>query len=628
MFVPWLYLLCPAYHRGGGFSSHVTAFLLFPPLVMLGFRTLRYYFTRGHRFTKFIAEQVSARAVALVICAVCLLTGIVYLALQRETFAQSIVPFSDADVMDTVGELRSPADVHWYHRYGGVLFLASGCLIAGATRLWGKKAVLLAGTLALFTATIFLRQYLYHVLSPLVCEYLFYGAVAFTPITALGVAVLRTESVKHEQTYIAMAAWLLLWLGLARDAQRYDFFIGVPLAFFAAIAIQSVAGRLDRRLKTSREAKQMDEITETSPSQPSQKKGKARKRKNGTKTRGKRGREHRATQLPFFTQHALVKTGITLVSLVFILFWEPPGSTARHGLARRGHATRITPANVLPGRDTVMTAACQWLHTHHARNAVIAADWTHGNYLNVLGGVKTVTDPDHFIVHWIDLYEEHVTAAQTEHEALQFLKTRHATHLLLTEENVLYTASKHTHTHGQPKHPLYMVPLVPRAPIGSPHYRMVPVHKNTAITSAEINFHHIPITVTAHLKNKKTVKLLYIKHFGESKETAYDMHTHAPQVSTEAKEAREDENKNGGILHHFDAKTQQEHIYYLSPRSWNSLAVKLFLRREHSDAFVPVYPKNDNATAAVKIWEIHYPPDIAENPKFLRITPEAKDTRE
>ena len=73
MFVPSLYLLSPAYHSGGGFSSHVTAFLLFPPFVMLLLRTFRYFLTRGHHLaSKFIEEQISERAISLVCCTVCL----------------------------------------------------------------------------------------------------------------------------------------------------------------------------------------------------------------------------------------------------------------------------------------------------------------------------------------------------------------------------------------------------------------------------------------------------------------------------------------------------------------------------------------------------------------------------
>ena len=598
MFVPLLYLLSPAYHRGGGFTSHVTAFLLFPPLVMLLFRTFRYFLTRGHHsVSKFISEQISARAVSLVFCAVCLLIGIAYLALQHETFVQSIVPFSGADVMEGVGELKSPHDIFWYGRYGHVLLIVSLCLIVGCVRIWGTKAIVLAFTLSLFIAATFLRQYLYYALSPAICEYLFYGAVAFTPIAALGVAALRPEPVKHEYIYVAFAFWLLLWLGLARDALRYDFFIGVPLTCFAAIGIQFATTRFSQYIVRIREERSTEENAAQANS----------------KEAGTNGKKRNVVP-------ALTQVGVTLACLALILFWEPPSNKPLPGLAQRGYATQITPEHVFPGKNTPMANACQWISEYLSTDKVVAAPWSYGHMLNVLGGVKTVIGPDHFILHWIDLYEEHVSAATSEQEALEFLKTHHVTHLLLSEEDVFYIASQRTHVNEQPDHPLYMVPLVSRASIGSAHYRMVPAHKNTLINFVEIDFHHNPATVTARLENGKTVKLPYIKFDGrvQSPHTEHDhqmKHYHT----------EESDNKNGGILHLFDSKMQREVIYYLSPRSWNSLAIKLFFRDEHSKAFVHVYPEQETASAKVKIWKICYPSDIEDNPKYLAKSPAKKD---
>jgi len=43
-FVPTLYLMSPAYRSGQGFATHLFAFVLMPPLILLGIRTLRYIF--------------------------------------------------------------------------------------------------------------------------------------------------------------------------------------------------------------------------------------------------------------------------------------------------------------------------------------------------------------------------------------------------------------------------------------------------------------------------------------------------------------------------------------------------------------------------------------------------------
>ena len=574
MFVPTLYLLSPVYRSGSSWTTHVTAFLLLPSLIILAIRTFRYFLThKKHAVSKVITEQISARAISLVCCAICILIGIAYIAFQRETFAHSILPFSAAEIMEMVEELQTPHDSFWYGRYGHVLLIASLCMSIGSIRIWGKKAIPLAALLAFFTTATFLRQYLYHVLSPVLCEYLFYGAVAFTPIAALGIAVLRTEDVTHELTYVAFAFWLMLWMGLARDALRYDFFIGVPLSVFAALGIQHCSILMTKYI-------------------------------------------HQRTPRKVFERiHTMTKPAITLAAIALLLFFELPGNNMP-ALAQRGYQARISPEVVFPGKNTPFANTCHWIQEHLSEDNVIAAPWSFGHMLNVLGGVKTVIDPDHFILHRIQLYEKHVSNATTEREALEFLKTHNVTHLLLTEEDVLFTASeKHS---AAPN----MIPLIPRTQIGTPHYRMRPAFKNSAISFVEIDFHHTPADATAHLKNGKTVELGYVTT-NDTLQTSHAEQDH--EHNTAEENGEETTEKNGGILHFFDQKTHQEAIHYLSPQRWNSLAIKLFFRNQHSDAFLQVYPQKQTADAKFKIWEIHYPPDIKENTKYLQKSRQNKD---
>ena len=80
-----------------------------------------------------------------------------------------------------------------------------------------------------------------------------------------------------------------------------------------------------------------------------------------------------------------------------------------------------------------------------------------------------------------------------------------------------------------------------------------------------------------------------------------------------------------GAILYFD-QNNSDHLvrlhkaYSVPAPGWNSLAVKLFFRGEHSEAFVPVYPVNNENESfpKIKIWEIHYPPDIQNDPKYLK----------
>ena len=49
--------------------------------------------------------------------------------------------------------------------------------------------------------------------------------------------------------------------------------------------------------------------------------------------------------------------------------------------------------------------------------------------------------------------------------------------------------------------------------------------------------------------------------------------------------------------------------------------LEVFLQSELSEAFVPVYPTENFTEGDVRVWKIHYPPDVQSNPKYLAREP-------
>ena len=187
----------------------------------------------------------------------------------------------------------------------------------------------------------------------------------------------RQGSVENEFIYIAFTLWFLFWVALARDAKRYNFFVGISLAFFTADLLLFLATFYAKKVR------------------------------------------HRVPQL-------LLRPAISILILTLILFYSPVG----------GHANRALPAAIksrraIPGRGS-LAQAFGWMKGNLPAHAVVAAHWNHGSQLNVLAGVKTIVDQDHYIPHWIGLYRQHINFAKTEREALEFLRSHRATHLMLT----------------------------------------------------------------------------------------------------------------------------------------------------------------------------------------------------
>ena len=377
-------------------------------------------------FTDKLRPYARTVSFGLILTSVTLVLG--YVWTQQNTFADTTVPLSQNAVMTAMTELANPHFGYWVFRYGGVFILGSIGLIVANKQHLDQTCLLVP--LALFITTTFFREPLEkHLWNASQGTFFFSVALICTAIGFLISAWLQKTHEPRDWTIVAFTAWFVFWVALSRDAKRYDFFIGVPLAFFAAEMITLFSETLSRFVK-----------------------------------------QHRLS--------VALKTGIVIALLAGLLFLPPFGTHATRAIYAATRMRKVTPAkNVERTLD--------WMKTALPNTTIVAAHWGYGSQLNVLGGVKTIIDQDTYLQHWILLYNRHVHNAETEREALEYLKTHGATHIMLTEKDP----------------------------------------KNT------------------------------------------------------------------------------------------------LLREQLSNTFVPVYPKANFATAEVKVWEVHYPPDIQLNPKYLATEP-------
>ncbi len=279
-------------------------------------------------------------------------------------------------------------------------------------------------------------------------------------------------------------------------------------------------------------------------------------------------------------------------------------------------AARMRPP--IPGQNS-RSEVFKWMHDTLPRESVIAANWGYGTQLNVLGSVRTVVDSDHFIPHWIHLYYRHVFSAQDAREALEFLKTHKTTHLMLTERGVL-SGSRNYSTMGSNENSdrqfsLYQLTRT-ETPIGTP-YRMQPRGTGTPLDYIEIaRPSPDTVSITTHFKDENAAAAT--EELGASLmrdvRVEHIVNTPTSRISVDI--------DKGGLVLDFDAETRVRRAYYIPPLGWNSLAVKLFLRGEHTDIFLPVYPTEDNTAKDIKVWEIRYPSDIETDEKYLATEPE------
>ena len=381
-FVPTLYLASPAYRNGYGFAEHLAAFVLMPPLVLLAVRSLRSLLLSKVDILRPHARPVSFGLIftsaALVLC---------YVWIQQNTFADTTVPISDTPVMQAMSELKPPNYRFWVYRYGSVFILGSLGLILMPLTFWKQQGIRLSLPLTLFTITSFFREPLDNIWGEPFGNVLFGIALVGCAIGILLLAWQPKNKVStSEVVFIAFCIWFLAWVALTRDAKRYDLFIGLPLAFGATSLLYRVAEALTQQLRHS------DYVTD-------------------------KFRED-------FTPMKL-KRGTALILMIALMFLP-----LRHAHTYRSRSTAENMRKPSPSPSIIMVM--HWMKTRLPRNAIVAAHWAYGSQLNVLGGVKTIIDQDTYLQNWILLYNRHVHKATSESEALAFLKTHGATHLMLT----------------------------------------------------------------------------------------------------------------------------------------------------------------------------------------------------
>ena len=560
MFFPGLYLLSSVYRSGYGFSTQVTALMLFPPLTLLTLRGIRYLLLR---YVASLCASGQRLAIGLTLLAIG--AGIGYIFLQSGSFETTTFAFQKSRLMKDVGELVDPHFGYWTARYGAIFILGSIGLIATCLYLWQRKGIPLTFALSLFTATTFFRDPISGWISAGLCDILFFISLILIFLW-FGIVILRNTSDKNEVVAISILIWFILWVGLARGGKRYDFFIGLPLAYGTAWLLWLSPIYLLQKLKN-------------------------------------------AKILYLHIKERRIAAIVVIVVLIPVSFWTTLG----------GHATRSVYAasqmrSPIPGNSN-MAHTLEWMRTRLPQNTVIAANWSYGTQINNFSQIKTITDSDHFLPHWIHLYFRHVFCGQNQKEGLEFLKTHNVTHLMLTKRDIIpgsYAYSligsnaqndRHfkVYEFAQNKTPIWkpyqIRPKQQGTPVGYIELVSIMPFQSHSAQAQNVSGAQQTITVNVFLKTRQKIVQNISINTKRSTQQAVDIGT-------------------GGIVFYFNAMGILDKAYYIPPIGWNSLAVKLFLRRQHSNVFIPVYP-----TQEVKIWEIRYPPDIRKNSKYLATEP-------
>ena len=91
---------------------------------------------------------------------------------------------------------------------------------------------------------------------------------------------------------------------------------------------------------------------------------------------------------------------------------------------------------ITPTLNPQWVAAMEWVKKNTQEDAVFAHWWDYGYYIQTAGERATITDGGNVILPWNHFMGRNVLTGKSEEEALTFLKTHNATHLLIVKEEV------------------------------------------------------------------------------------------------------------------------------------------------------------------------------------------------
>ena len=134
------------------------------------------------------------------------------------------------------------------------------------------------------------------------------------------------------------------------------------------------------------------------------------------------------------------------LAIVLILAILISSDTFHTGLLR---SSTEDVSQVLPLLPEQQDSFAEMTHQTN-KKSILAAWWDYGSHINWFAKQGTVVDEDYYIPYWIYLMARHIFTTQSPKEALTFLYTHQATHLMITTEDILrlpviaYTGSDNT----------------------------------------------------------------------------------------------------------------------------------------------------------------------------------------
>lgn len=313
-------------------------------------------------------------------------------------------------------------------------------------------------------------------------------------------------------------------------------------------------------------------------------------------------------------------------------------------IALGGYALHIRKGLEMPqiAKDPAIKKALTWIRNNTPQDNVIAADWEHGAWLNLLSNRATIVDEQQRL-KWVHQMAKHVFMSDNDiKDSLEFLKTHKADYLFIAQRNINILDniareagvdySVNIPVFGNVVQNIHLMDKVKGVDQTYYRYWLPTWQQYTGDYELRLGGKTYPpntwYITSIYIQNTKSDGILSpIKAVIELDLDGTTMYLPPESI-----------NYNNVVLNADKAKTylsctllidsnqskdpKKWHIVYLSPQIRSLLAIRLFVFNELETVFERVYPPpecEDPSEYAAQVWKIHYPPGIKTKPEYLEM---------
>ena len=299
-------------------------------------------------------------------------------------------------------------------------------------------------------------------------------------------------------------------------------------------------------------------------------------------------------------------------------------------------------SEVRPTINPSTSRALEWLKHNTPQSSVVAAWWDYGSFINLLSNRATITDEEQ-LSYWVHLMARDVLFAETDLQALRFLKAHGATHLLITERELRNFEGISRLASAQELDRYSFLVQCPTAREIIQSRQGGTIFAYAPETTDKFMNEPLAIKDGTYPAGAWKINRVYLKLEGPNGNIDELLGILIEvQIGNRTIRLKPEEFYYKGMTYqqtgedvfpctllisaHTDNPLDWE-IFCLSPRVRSTLMIRLYLLNQASDYFRPVYPTEisteqddlEVSDFSTRIWEVHYPTNLSTDPKYLEI---------